>query len=312
MQINRGSPVNNSDSRSYVTAKMTVPDGFTALNNDFWHFSTIFRYSRVKAVELLIDVDRSNQGADWNDGSNANTRQCGQLLVKPFAGQPGYLDSYTAGFGELYENTEGGMTTWQAWQREKGCALIDLDKGKKAQVYKIPLTPIQPTEFQQTNGQIAPVGTEQQINYGPTPTVDIFSFLNNVQNHNGYLCAIVWHHPDWAGIANNVRPGNGFVNVPVIKISFRVTMEWFGLLGPDVTPGITPPLARIMALPQVKDILAETALAVQAYRDQISDQVAASCQDAVAGIGVKRRHVEVEEPDDMIDVDGSEFKKIKL
>lgn len=287
-RVVRGGPT----ATDYMTQSMLFPEGWTEWNNDFYMFSNIFRYSKLNKLELLIKVTPHNQsgyvGVDQSPYTNNAIayQDPGVLYVAPWSGEPGIVNSYTAGAGVMTSGAANGASNVNFWESKPGVRKIDMGKGytrDQYQIYSFPVEPIQPVEIAQSDNSGNPiVGADTVINYDRSPTVDQFSFVSGAQNHNAFGWTLYWYHPDFSGMVTTTGGANTVIP-PWIEIKFRGEMTWWGLLPPDMTAG-TAPILKMAQLPgaeearrkafvdyafQKQELAAELAAATSELRDAI-------------------------------------------
>lgn len=249
-RIVRGGPTNTS----YLTSAMTQDYGWVQWNNDFYMFSNIFRYSRLEKLELIVRRPPHNvdgyTGVDSSPYTNNSViyQDRGMLYVMPWAGQTGIVADYTTGEGQLNSSQANGINNAMYFEQQPGVAKFPMSRPKSGydqfEIRSFPIKPIQPTFVDQQSN----TGPDSQITFGRAPVVDGYHFTAGTQNHNCFGWVLHWDHPDFNGIATTTGANNTVIP-PWIDIKFRATMSYWGLLGPDLTPGTAPLLSRLMLLP---------------------------------------------------------------
>lgn len=266
-RVVRGGPT----STSYVTGPMTQANGWEGWNQDFFNMLNLFRYSKLDKMEMIIKKGNymlRGIGVDSNPMENWTIQNAslGKLYCCPYSGEPGILNSYTAGDGALTTGANGALNV-RYFESLPGVRIIDLDSQFGDQPYKeyhLPVQPIQPiVQFESSTSGQPITGTDQSVVYPHSPTVDSYSFVAGIQNHNAFGWVVFWHHPDFAGLATTTSR-----IPPWIEISFRATMTWWGLLAPDETAGAA--ITALTKLPGAEQAMLDWY--VQAAQNQLKQQ----------------------------------------
>lgn len=275
----RGGP----QSGSYMTDPMNAPIGWTAWNNDFNNLQNIFRYAKVDKLEMEIKIPPARvimqpMTATTNGFLQAQLDE-GVLYVVPWAGQPDFVRSYNAYNGELEPGATNGVTRGTAfWRSLPGVIKIPYRTGANhSRIIKVPIRPIQPFEIPATST----AGTDATtVGYRETPTVDLYNFTAGTTNFNSFGFIIYWEHPDMMGQLWNLDTNTP----PHIDVRFMGQMTWWGLLGPDETPGtaMDSPVAVMSKAPGADKVYRDWVKAQMAKQEAEKEQELDAVQQVIA------------------------------